>query len=278
MRRYSGRYFIRKRVWRCGDYIEAETYPVFQKQGMRRAKCNPTREAQRRLNQRDAERRLTRIMHLNFTEKDYELDLTFAEVISETDAMRELENYIKRLRRIYRKAGIELRYLYTIEVGKRSGRTHIHMTITGGIDRDVLEQCWGNGYANTRRLQFDEGGLAGLAKYICKEGRPDAETEKRTYRRWSGSRNLKKPVPEVTDGEVTVQDVAEAVEAIERRDAAEDVRREWPGYELVEATAIRNAVNRGLYVSMSMCRRERWRRMPSATYCVSELGWEEEIA
>lgn len=278
MRRYSGRYFIRKRVWRCGDYIEAETYPVFQKPGMRRAKCSPTREAQRRLNQRDAERRLTRIMHLNFTEKDYELDLTFAEVISETDAMRELENYIKRLRRIYRKAEIELRYLYTIEVGKRSGRTHIHMTITGGIDRDVLEQCWGNGYANTRRLQFDEGGLAGLAKYICKEGRPDAETEKRTYRRWSGSRNLKKPVPEVTDGEVTMQDMAEAVEAIERRDAAEDVRREWPGYELVEATAIRNTVNRGMYVCLSMCRRERWRRMPSATYSVSELGWEEEIA
>lgn len=273
---YRGRFFIRQRIWVCGDFIEAEAYPVFQRPGARREKCNPTREAQRRLNQRDAEKHFSRMLRMNFGEGDYELDLTFDRIVDEKEAARLLADYIRRLRRLFKKAGGELKYIYTVEVGKKSGRTHIHMVISGGIDRDTMERCWGQGYANSRRLRFDENGLEGLAKYICKEGRPDAETEKRTYRRWSGSRNLLRPAPEIHDGEVTVAEMAETVEAIERRSAAEDVRREWPGFELVEATALRNRVNKGIYISLQMCRRERWKRIPSASYTVSVADWDEE--
>lgn len=272
MRQYRGRYFIRQRVWRCGDYIDVEAYPVFQQPGKRRAKCNPTREAQKRLNQRAAEKQVTRLLHLNFGLEDYELDLTFAEIVSEEECKRRLDAFIRKLRRLYQKAGKELRYLYTVETGKKSGRTHIHMPISGGIGRDALEEAWGQGYANSRRLQFTEKGITGLAKYICKEGRPEAGTEKRSYRRWSCSKNLIRPVPETKDGEITVKEMQEAMDAIERRNMADSIRESFPGYELVEANALKNNWNAGIYLEISICRKERWRGIPHAEYSVVETG------
>ena len=56
-----------------------------------------------------------------------------------------------------------LKYIVVTERGKKGGRIHHHITVNGGIDRDELESLWGLGYANSRRLQFTENGLAGLA-------------------------------------------------------------------------------------------------------------------
>ena len=47
---YQGRTFIRESVYVCGNYMDADIYPVFQKPGRRRSRCKPTSEIQRRLN------------------------------------------------------------------------------------------------------------------------------------------------------------------------------------------------------------------------------------
>ena len=57
---YQGRTFIRESVYVCGNYMDADIYPVFQKPGRRRSRCKPTSEIQKRLNQKNAEKRLTR--------------------------------------------------------------------------------------------------------------------------------------------------------------------------------------------------------------------------
>ena len=41
-RKYQGRTFVRETAYVCGDYMDADIYPVFQQPGIRRAKSKPT--------------------------------------------------------------------------------------------------------------------------------------------------------------------------------------------------------------------------------------------
>ena len=155
-RAYRGRTFNRESVYVCGDYMDGSIYPVYQQAGKRRKKCRPTSAIQQRLNQRNAERKLARIVHNNFTGDDMALHLTYrpGEEPETEEAKRILANYIRRLKRLYRKLGLELRYISCTEYGRTNGRVHHHLIISGGADRDTIEQLWGRGYANSKRLQF----------------------------------------------------------------------------------------------------------------------------
>ena len=74
---YTGRTFNRESVYVCGDYMDGDIYPVFQAPGKRRSRCKPTSEIQQKLNQKNAEKKLTRLVHSNFTEDDIALHLTY---------------------------------------------------------------------------------------------------------------------------------------------------------------------------------------------------------
>lgn len=270
---YRGRFFVRQRIWRCGAYAEVELYPVFQPPGKRRGKCRPTRECQQRINQRDAERKLARLLRANFGEGDLEVDLTYASPETAEEAVKDMKKYLGTLRKLYRGAGTELKYVYTVEQGKKSGRVHFHLVLNAGpLGRDGLEGLWSHGYANARRLRMDETGVSGLADYIAKKGksRKPAELGKR---RWSCSKNLSRPKPETRDGAATVGEVMALAEEIDRRSAGAILE----GMTLVEAEAWRNRVNRGLYVRLEMAAPETWHgRRPVPRYLSGELGGEEE--
>lgn len=272
---YRGRHFIRERVWVCGDYVEADIYPVFQAPGQRRKKSRPTRDIQARINQRDAERKFARIAHTNFTQEDLALDLTVREPMEAEEAVKKLRAYLRRIRRQYRKAGTELKYLYITERGAASGRVHFHLIINAGpMSRDELEEAWGLGHANSRRLQFDENGITALTEYLTKSRRK--KQERVTYRRWTGSKNLIRPEPVITDGELTVTEALDLADAIERRDAAEMAAELWPGYFLAEAEALKNLYNHGTYIHLRMARPETWHGRPQrAEYLWGELGEDE---
>ena len=271
---YRGRFFIRKRVWRCGAYTEMELYPVFQPPGKRRSKCRPSRECQQRINQRDAERKLARLLRANFGEGDLEVDLTYASPESVEGAVKDLKRWLKELRKIYRAFGTELRYVYTVEQGKKSGRVHFHLVMNsaGVIARDDLEELWDHGYANARRLRMDESGLSGLSGYVAKQGRK-RKPEDIGKRRWSCSRNLVRPKPEVKDGAVSMGEVMALAEEIDRRNAGAVL----PGMTLVEAEAWRNRVNKGLYLRLEMAAPECWHgRPPVPRYLSGDLGEEAD--
>lgn len=270
---YRGRFFIRRRVWRCGQYAEVELYPVFQPPGVRRSKCRPTRECQQRINQRDAEKKLARLLRANFGEGDLEIDLTYASPESAEGAVRDLKKYLGKLRKLWRAAGQELKYVYTVEQGKKSGRIHFHLVLNAGpLGRDELEALWKHGYANARRLRMDESGVGGLAGYIAKQGR-SRRPEELGKRRWSCSRNLRRPEPEISDGAVTVGEVMELADEIDRRGAGSVLE----GMTLVEAEAWRNRVNRGLYIRLEMAAPETWHgRPPVARYLSGDLGEETD--
>lgn len=247
---YQGRYFTRSRVNVCGEFMDGDIYPVYQPAGKRRKRCNPTKEIQSKLNQRNAEKKLTRLAHLNFTENDLALHLTYRdgekpETIEEAE--RILDNYIRCLRRKYTKAGLVLKYIRATERGGKNGRIHHHLIVSGGLDRDLLEETWGRGYANSKRLQFDEHGITGLAHYVAKD--------RVTFKRWSGSRNLIKPEPVVKDNEYNMGDVEDIVDLIETKNIWAYFEERYPEYELIDAKYTQNGVNRGYYIHFEMRRR-----------------------
>ena len=207
---YTGRTFNRESVYVCGDYMDGDIYPVFQVPGKRRSRCKPTSEIQQKLNQKNAEKKLTRLVHSNFTEDDIALHLTYRpgeEPKTEEEAQRILSNYIRRLKRRYAKLGLELKYISCTEYGKTNGRVHHHVILSGGLDRDTIEKVWGLGYANSKRLQFNESGVTGLAHYIAKD--------KHFFKRWNQSRNLTIPQCAQFDGQLNMDDIADIEEAIE---------------------------------------------------------------
>lgn len=250
---YTGKTFNREAVYITGDYLEGDIYPVFQKAGKRRKRSKPTRDVQQRLNQKNAEKKLTRILRSNFGKGDMSVTCTYRkgeEPETAEQAQKDAQNFLKRLKRLYAKAGKELKYVYTTECGK-NGNWHHHMVLSGGVDRDEIEKAWGKGYANSKRLQMEEDGLAGLGRYIVKE--------RRFFKRWSGSRNLLRPEPVQCDGQLSMFDVEEAADAIEEGRAHEWFENRWPDFELVEARCDRNGINRGVYIHFEMRRRRTWK-------------------
>ena len=108
----------------------------------------PTTEIQQRLNQRHTEGRLRRLLHTNFTPSDLFATLTFDDAnlpASVEDAQRLLQNFLRRVKRRYGKLGIDPKYIYVLEYGTKHNRLHIHLVISGGLNKDELTKLQGLG-------------------------------------------------------------------------------------------------------------------------------------
>lgn len=222
----------REKTYHCGEFLDVYIYPAYpgrKPPGKRRRKWRATREVQKKLNQRHAAEKLTRLAHANFGEEDLALELDFrGQQPTREEAMKLLQKFLRKLRAKFRKLGKELKYLWVMEITKR-GRVHFHLMLSGGIDRDELEKLWGHGWANSKRLQFDRSGLTALSHYMEKSHRKDGET-RMTYRSYNGSKNLIDPPPEINDTKVRT-----------RKRAAELADMDWnawhkihPEYEVVD--------------------------------------------
>ena len=245
---YNGRHFIREQKYICGEYMEVSVYPVFQPKGKRRSKCNPATTVQAKLNERNAQKKLTRLIHTNFTPDDIALHLTYDNAPDDIkQAGRDLYNFILRLKRAYKKQGFELRYITTTEQGQKTGRIHHHLLINAGISRDAIERLWNKGYANSKRLQFSEDGVGALSQYMTKA--------RVGYRSFNRSKNLITPVPIITDGEHLVHEVQRAVREIQKQTAHAYFEDRYDGYVLTRAYFSVNEINHFEYLGVLMRRK-----------------------
>mgnify|MGYP006964169943 CR=1 FL=1 len=81
-------------------------------------------------------------------------------------------------------------------IERKGTNIHFHLIISGGLDRNELEDVWGNGLSNASRLRIDDAELMQrLCQYIMKEAR-DKEKFENTY---ICSRNLENPKVTKTD-------------------------------------------------------------------------------
>lgn len=186
-----------KEVCVAGDTIEVCKYYTYRigVKGEKRAKREkPTSEAQKRVNQRKAEKDLRRSMAANFRNGDALVRLDFRKRPVGSEEMQGLmAKMIRKLRREYAKEGKILKYIYVKEVGPKGSR-HIHMMLSKeGMDiLEVLLRCWPHGNIHIDPVntapQFSK-----IASYFIKYAAKTEETEGRLIgKRWYASRNLTK--------------------------------------------------------------------------------------
>ena len=248
-----GKMGYRTRTIKAGPRLEVEIFPIFGREKtkkVRAAKSNVTPEAVQRCNDERAKRKLIQLIDANFDERDIHLTLTYSgQPPTYEQAQKDVKNFLRVLKRKRKREGLPpLKYIYTIE-GNDDGtreRIHVHMVISGGIDRIQLEEIWGKGYANADHLQPNEYGLEALARYITKQ--------QRNRRRWARSRNLKPPKRRTSDTKVSNARVKRL--AMDFPNSAKEIMEKlYPNYTHVRTTMRYSDVVDGAYIRCVMRRK-----------------------
>lgn len=172
------------------DYHTSKTY---KRNGKRIKKINPTPEVMQKQNEKNAEAMLRMLIDNNFNTNDLYLTLTYEKQPDWTQAKKDIQNFIRRLKRRYKHAGKELKYIYVAE-GKT--RIHFHMILNNAIDlySDELNELWQYGMHKIVLYQGRAEDAVRLASYFVKEKRACYYEKNETFkRRWMASKNLKKP-------------------------------------------------------------------------------------
>ena len=176
------RTLYREKRWFCGDYLEVDIYPVFKMQAGRSHGAKST-----------AERKLVRLLNTNFTSNDYEVHFTYADGNlheNYVQAKKDIQNFLRRARHLYKAAGVELKYVAVTEGGIEGTRYRHRVIMSGEVDRCELGALWGYGYIGIRRLQLDGYGAESLVRHIIIQ----SETNRDEFpfkRCWSYSRNMR---------------------------------------------------------------------------------------
>ena len=237
-----GRVYARARAVVTGDLVRINLYPVRRVATTRGVKKNPSRPAQIELNRRRAENLAKDIAHLNFPRGSGALwvRLDYAFFIREAgrnptseEARKMAKAYLRILRREYEKRGAEFKYMNFCQTGRKSGKVHHHILVSGlpgGLTRERLEELWVHGYGNVVGVRYQNGSIAGLVSYSFKGAD--------VYR--SCSRNCKRPqetpYPDGAPASVYVRDNQISLKDVRYIDDNPDdlafIRKRFPGYEV----------------------------------------------
>ena len=235
----------REKLVYAGDMIFGTVYATYRKSGSRRGRFKETSEVQAKNNEKRSLEYLAWLLHTNFDKSGFAVHPTYEnDVYPENEARfkKDMRNYLSRLKRIYDKAGRELKYI-VIYAFSETGRLHFHLIVSGGVDRSAIEDCWGLGRINADRLQFNECGVVDLSRYVFSQRHAGK-------RRWTASRNLKKPVERVNDYNYAARDLKEVKNSPQPHKFFAD---KYPGYWLSEFPRVeKNGVNGSYYMTFVM--------------------------
>lgn len=198
--------YIKETVW-TGDVIEVtKTMAVnLSKRSRRNPKSYPSPERVIKSNERKAEKKLRWLLNTNFGPGDLHCVLTYGvdeEAPGVEEARKELANFLRRMKREYKKQGKEMKAVYVTEY--KAKRIHHHV-ILNDIDTKIIQKQWKKGRTHDTRLD-DGKDYERLAAYLIKETKRSFEEEgrefeqidiegrgedKTTGHRWGATRNLK---------------------------------------------------------------------------------------
>lgn len=235
------------------EYSEEEQNAVRQS---RRTRIHSTMPKIKQLNDKRSRQYFRWLLENNFGMGDYHVTLTFAKEPSRMGGKKAYANYIRRLRRLYQKSGVELKYIAVLE-GRRSGaRLHYHMVLSGGIPREQIEEAWGLGMANTDRLQPEKtDGLGRLAAYLTKS----IELAEKYERSWNCSTNLKRPDEVTDDNSVSHKRMRKVQDAVRNDEVKTIVERLYSGWELADYEIGCNPVTGRQYCRFKLFRKDNTR-------------------
>lgn len=224
----------RTKTIKSGDVIECEIYPVWNTStnSTRVRRLRESRDAQKKLNEKNSVKHVIRLINTNFTDDDIWGTFTYEQskrpqTIEE--AQKEMSKFIRRLKYYGKKYGYPaLKYIYVTEVvdDEAKGKHHVHHHIVMNFpDRDLAERLWKNGArTQTKRLQSDESGYEGMARYIMKDPKG--------AKRYVASHNLKQPTVTISDYKFTRKKVNKLVN--EESTAYQVFEGMYNGYELID--------------------------------------------
>lgn len=247
-----GRYCTKRVI--CGEYQEWQVYPVWkwQRDATRAKKARPTEAAQRMQNAKNSRRRLVWLLNTNFTNEDIFNTLTYRDNPPQTveEARADMQAYIRRVKRWRQKNELpEMRYIYTIETVRDGRKTRVHHHIVmSGMPRDVAESLWGKGRANASKLQPDEYGFEGLARYMIKTQGQRAHGE----RLWSASRNLTEPTVRYSYSRLSRAAIATG--AADEAELRAIIEHGQPGFFVNDITINHSDMVPGAYVTVRLRR------------------------
>lgn len=242
----------RTKTIKSGEMLECEIYPIWNtRNSIRKAKENVSRLAQKRLNEKNALKNAIRLINANFTDKDIWATFTYSNARipkSEKDALRFMQNYIRRLKYYCEKHKYKpLKYFCVTEYSddpKRKIRIHHHI-IMNFPDRDVAEKMWkGGARTQSRRLQADDYGYEGLTRYMLKD------TAKDLRKRYMASKNLKKPKVYIADRKISRRRVMEIATA--KKDAKQIFERIYKNYDFKDYKVKTSPYVTGAYLYVRM--------------------------
>jgi len=202
-------------------------------------------EAIARANARNARKYFERKMNANFCDRDYRIDLTYAEdpLPDAAQAQRDVQNYLRRVKYACKKQGLTPPRYMGVSEGKREGsrqkRVHHHIVISCGLSREELEAIWKKGRVRTDRLQADRYGYTALARYLMKE--PEGA------KRYFCSRNLKEPVITVSDTKLSLRKAERIAQSAEEC-APAIFTKLYPDHEFLDCQVKRSDFVAGVYI------------------------------
>lgn len=162
----------------------------------------PTPEEMEKINERNVIKKLRRKIHANFDPGDLFLTLTYRRENrpSPREARRELARYFARLRRAYRKAGQELKYIVVTEYMNKAIHHHLVLKdLPDGTGGKLASRTWTGGGAHCKYL-YENGQYELLASYLIKETNKNFhEPDNPAKCRYSCSRNLIEPKKETKE-------------------------------------------------------------------------------
>ena len=185
----------------CGTVREVEKYHTsrYNQKGIRpKKKEKPTSEQMQKVNERNAIKRLRRLMNTNFGPGDYHTVLTYTkdQRPDPEGARKNLKKFLGDLRREYRKREQVLKYIIVTEWKGKSIHHHILLNNIPGTD-NLIQKHWPYGRPHNTCLD-DSGNYGDLAAYFVKETQKTfREADNPNRLRYSCSRNLKKPIVKV---------------------------------------------------------------------------------
>ena len=169
----------RKKI-RSGDVYEVEEFyspRTIGKKYERGRSENLTSEEQAKRNLQIARKKITRSINANFNGDDYFVLLTYAAEVTMEQAKKEFS---------------KLKYIAVVETQGKKNRVHHHVVMNRfeGLSMkeaaEILEDVWGKGTVLIKKLYKNQKDNR-LASYLSKEN------IRKGAKRWSTSRNLKKP-------------------------------------------------------------------------------------
>ena len=124
---------------------------------------------------------------------DYHITLTYSgDAPTPEEAKKDLNNYMRKLRRLYSNGGHTFQWLAVTEFQNK--RIHHHLIIKQGPELMEIIKRWKHGRPKVTMLD-NTGQYADLAEYLVKEtDKTFRDPECKQKKRWSCSRNWPEPV------------------------------------------------------------------------------------